>query len=160
MNPSKEALDAAKSYISTILFTSKKEEKRDTKKLAAIIDRHFETLRRDNATLAGRLTAAELERDSLGARAEQAEAEIERWRVAAAKLRDGAEEAGRVANEQIARAEERVKELEAETKRLLRALTDIATAKGLGFPDYESECEYMRQAADAAIDMARQEVKP
>lgn len=51
---------------------------------------------------------------------DEARAEIERWRVATAKLRDGAEEAGRVANEQIARAEERVKELEAETKRLER----------------------------------------
>ena len=67
--PSKEALEAAtESYGLSIYDT------------AAIIDRHFEPLRRDNATLAGWLTAAELERDSLGARAEQAEAEIERWR--------------------------------------------------------------------------------
>ena len=39
--------------------------------------------------------------------------EIERWRVATAKLRDAAEESGRVANEQMARAEQRVAELEA-----------------------------------------------
>lgn len=32
------------------------------------------------------------------------EAEIERWRTATAKLRDGADEAARVANEQLARA--------------------------------------------------------
>jgi len=210
------------------------------------------------------------------ARVAELEAEIERWRVATAKLRDGAEEAGRVANEQVARAEARVKEMETErnsarsqavsardslnremsestqrarhygveiaalsaanaelagalremvdaqdatveqftateidrlekamrvsrevlarhaageptqeacggrcgdpycnlstegelmrapakhpdTERLLLALTDIATAKGLGFPDDESECEYMRQVAESAIDAARKE---
>jgi len=39
-------------------------------------------------------------------------AEIERWRVATAKLRDASEEAARVANEHLARAESRVAELE------------------------------------------------
>ena len=64
--PSKEALDASEAVQDYLGFP-----RRATIDLAAIIDRHFEQLRRDNATLAGRLTAAELERDDLGARAEQ-----------------------------------------------------------------------------------------
>ena len=64
--PSKEALEAAKEFRATIVGLSNNA----TDRLAAIIDRHFEPLRRDNAALAGRLTAAELERDGLGARAE------------------------------------------------------------------------------------------
>ena len=69
--PSKEALDASEAVQDYLGFP-----RRATMDLSAIIDRHFEPLRRDNATLAGRLTAAELERDSLGARAEQAEARV------------------------------------------------------------------------------------
>ena len=56
------------------------------------------------------------------ARVAELEAEIERWRTATAKLRDGAEEAGRVANEQVARAEARVKELESENARYVEAI--------------------------------------
>ena len=69
--PSKEALDASEAVQDYLGFP-----RSATIDLAAIIDRHFEQLRRDNATLAGRLTAAELERDGLGARAEQAEARV------------------------------------------------------------------------------------
>ena len=69
--PSKEALDAGSAIVRSLGIT---DEDRDL--LATIIDRHFEPLRRDNAALAGRLTAAELERDDLGARAEQAEARV------------------------------------------------------------------------------------
>lgn len=55
--------------------------------------------------------------------------EIERWRVATAKLRDAAEETGRVANEQIARAEARVAELE-------RDIADITEVWGHEITDY------------------------
>lgn len=55
--------------------------------------------------------------DRLRAHVAERESEIERWRVATAKLRDAAEETGRVANEQIARAEARAAELEAEMER-------------------------------------------
>ena len=124
MNPSKEALDAAQALRCKVQkpFGWQPIE---CSEMAAIIDRHFEPLRRDNATLAGRLTAAELERDSLGARAEKAEAEIERWRTATAKLRDGADEAASVATEQLARAEQRVAELAG----ALRALSQAVHAK-------------------------------
>ena len=44
---------------------------------------------------------------ALRARVAELEAEIERWRTATAKLRDGADEAARVANEQLARIEAR-----------------------------------------------------
>ena len=78
--PSKEALDAAFDLFKhRYCFGSDNDN-------AAIIDRHFEPLRRDNATLAGRLTAAELERDSLVARAEQAEARVKELEATCAEL--------------------------------------------------------------------------
>ena len=61
------------------------------------------------------------------ARVAELEAEIERWRVATAKIRDGADEAARVANEQIDRAEARVKELEAERDEALRERAETNT---------------------------------
>lgn len=92
--PSKEALDAAKELTPVLCPDIPKQFETEQLKRArqdrieynaAIIDRHFETLRRDNATLAGRLTAAELERDSLGARAEQAEALLRETEAVAAQ---------------------------------------------------------------------------
>ena len=73
--PSKEALNAARDVRCKIQHPFGWQPIEDPE-MAAIIDCHFEPLRRDNATLAGRLTAAELERDGLGARAEQAEARV------------------------------------------------------------------------------------
>ena len=73
--PSKEALNAARDVRCKIQHPFGWQPIEDPE-MAAIIDCHFEPLRRDNATLAGRLTAAELERDSLVARAEQAEARV------------------------------------------------------------------------------------
>ena len=78
--PSKEALEASSAIVRSLGIT---DEDRDL--LATIIDRHFAPLRRDNATLAGRLTAAELERDGLGARAEQAEALLRETEAVAAQ---------------------------------------------------------------------------
>ena len=75
-----EALEASSAIVSSLGIT---DEDRDL--LATIIDRHFEPLRRDNAALAGRLTAAELERDDLGARAEQAEALLRETEAVAAQ---------------------------------------------------------------------------
>ena len=76
------------------------------------------------------------ERDSIAADCDrlrghvaELEAEIERWRVATASLRDAAEESGRVANEQLARAEQRVAELE-------RDIADITEVWGHEITDY------------------------
>ena len=109
--PSEEALEASEAVQDYLGFP-----RRATIDIAAIIDRHFEQLRRDNATLAGRLTAAELERDGLGARAEQAEARVKELE----EQRNAAEVSRNVANASLLKAEQRNDEL-------AEALREIAT---------------------------------
>ena len=115
--PSKEALEAAKEFRATIGGLSNN----STDRLATIIDRHFEPLRRDNAALAGRLTAAELERDGLGARAEQAEALLRETEAVAAQGATQYVELNRKFAE-LPALRARVKELESEKAGITDAL--------------------------------------
>ena len=85
--PSKEALEAARDVRCEIQHPFGWQPIEDPE-MAVIIDRHFEPLHRDNAALAGRLTAAELERDGLGARAEQAEARVKELELSLAAIGD------------------------------------------------------------------------
>ena len=77
--------------------------------------------------------------------------EIERWRTATAKLRDASEEAGRVANEQLARADAELAALRWDKERLdwMEASPSdrLAEVRRLLF----LRCETARESIDAAM---------
>lgn len=103
--------------------------------------REFEAVKCELVRQVGRLLK---ERD-------EARAEIERWRVATAKLRDGADESARVATEQLARAEAELAALRRDKERLdwLEASPPdrLAEVRRLLF----LRCETARESIDAAM---------
>ena len=88
---------------------------------------------------------------ALLAELDAAREEIERWRTATAKLRDASEEAGRVANEQLARADAELAALRWDKERLdwMEASPSdrLAEVRRLLF----LRCETARESIDAAM---------